>query len=228
MKQQNSNPYLHPVGFPSAAPNPYQTQPPSFSPQPPPSASALFPASQQGAALPSPSPSPVGAAPYRAHSFNYQQQPQQQPAYQTQQQQQQMYYQQQQQHAYQQAAAHGVPASYYQQGAQLAPAPVQGNAMRVSAGYIPTYQQPNPAAYQQPPQQPPQQQQQVFVQQGSQGNVYQPPPYQAVVQQQQQHQQNNHWDIQFSELQLGKELGRGAFGIVYKGRWRLTDVAVKS
>eukprot|EP01118_Nematostelium_gracile_P018804 TRINITY_DN8497_c0_g1_i1.p1 TRINITY_DN8497_c0_g1~~TRINITY_DN8497_c0_g1_i1.p1 ORF type:complete len:462 (-),score=77.47 TRINITY_DN8497_c0_g1_i1:4-1389(-) len=35
------------------------------------------------------------------------------------------------------------------------------------------------------------------------------------------------WDIQYSELHLEKELGRGAFGIVYRGKWRFQDVAVK-
>lgn len=35
------------------------------------------------------------------------------------------------------------------------------------------------------------------------------------------------WDIKFSELVLGPELGRGAFGVVYRGKWRLQDVAVK-
>ena len=33
--------------------------------------------------------------------------------------------------------------------------------------------------------------------------------------------------INYSELQLGKELGRGGFGVVYKGSWRHFDLAVK-
>ena len=36
-----------------------------------------------------------------------------------------------------------------------------------------------------------------------------------------------HWEIDFEEMELGKELGRGAFGVVYKGKWRLQDVAIK-
>jgi hypothetical protein len=35
------------------------------------------------------------------------------------------------------------------------------------------------------------------------------------------------WHISFSELKLKKELGEGAFGIVYKGVWRSTSVAIK-
>jgi hypothetical protein len=35
------------------------------------------------------------------------------------------------------------------------------------------------------------------------------------------------WDIPYDELVLERELGRGAFGVVYKGVWRLQDVAVK-
>src|SRR5665213_3043395 len=33
--------------------------------------------------------------------------------------------------------------------------------------------------------------------------------------------------INHAELKLGKELGRGGFGVVYQGTWRHTDVAVK-
>lgn len=35
------------------------------------------------------------------------------------------------------------------------------------------------------------------------------------------------WDIKYSEIQVGPELGRGAFGVVYKCRWRNTDCVVK-
>lgn len=35
------------------------------------------------------------------------------------------------------------------------------------------------------------------------------------------------WEISFKELQLGKELGRGAFGVVFKAKWRLQECAVK-
>jgi len=33
--------------------------------------------------------------------------------------------------------------------------------------------------------------------------------------------------IQYDELSIGRELGRGGFGVVYQGTWRMTDVAVK-
>lgn len=35
------------------------------------------------------------------------------------------------------------------------------------------------------------------------------------------------WLIPFEDLTLSKELGRGAFGVVYKGKWRLQDCAIK-
>jgi serine/threonine protein kinase len=35
------------------------------------------------------------------------------------------------------------------------------------------------------------------------------------------------WEIDPAELQLGAELGRGAFGVVFRARWRQQDVAVK-
>eukprot|EP01097_Dermamoeba_algensis_P004890 TRINITY_DN3137_c0_g1_i1.p1 TRINITY_DN3137_c0_g1~~TRINITY_DN3137_c0_g1_i1.p1 ORF type:complete len:567 (+),score=154.12 TRINITY_DN3137_c0_g1_i1:49-1701(+) len=35
------------------------------------------------------------------------------------------------------------------------------------------------------------------------------------------------WEIDFPELIFEEELGRGAFGVVFRGKWRLQDVAVK-
>eukprot|EP01119_Soliformovum_irregulare_P012483 TRINITY_DN3246_c0_g1_i2.p1 TRINITY_DN3246_c0_g1~~TRINITY_DN3246_c0_g1_i2.p1 ORF type:complete len:1262 (+),score=408.29 TRINITY_DN3246_c0_g1_i2:142-3786(+) len=35
------------------------------------------------------------------------------------------------------------------------------------------------------------------------------------------------WEISFDELELGKEVGRGAFGEVYQGKWRGSVVAIK-
>lgn len=35
------------------------------------------------------------------------------------------------------------------------------------------------------------------------------------------------WKIPFDDITMAKELGRGAFGVVYKGKWRLQDCAVK-
>ena len=33
--------------------------------------------------------------------------------------------------------------------------------------------------------------------------------------------------IQYDELSIGNEIGRGGFGVVYQGTWRMTDVAIK-
>ena len=33
--------------------------------------------------------------------------------------------------------------------------------------------------------------------------------------------------IQYAELSIGRELGRGGFGVVYLGTWRMTDIAVE-
>ena len=33
--------------------------------------------------------------------------------------------------------------------------------------------------------------------------------------------------IGYDELSIGRVLGRGGFGVVYQGTWRMTDVAVK-
>jgi len=41
------------------------------------------------------------------------------------------------------------------------------------------------------------------------------------------HHDSRWWEIDFNEIHLEKELGRGAFGIVYRGKWRLQDTAVK-
>eukprot|EP00727_Mastigamoeba_balamuthi_P003259 m51a1_g12930 putative protein kinase (323) ;mRNA; r:1695-2941 len=35
------------------------------------------------------------------------------------------------------------------------------------------------------------------------------------------------WEIPYAELELGKKMGEGTFGIVYRGRWRGTPVAIK-
>mmetsp|Transcript_26848 Transcript_26848/g.37810 ORF Transcript_26848/g.37810 Transcript_26848/m.37810 type:complete len:834 (-) Transcript_26848:52-2553(-) len=35
------------------------------------------------------------------------------------------------------------------------------------------------------------------------------------------------WEINYTELQLGDKIGEGAFGVVYKGKWRKRRVAVK-
>ena len=36
------------------------------------------------------------------------------------------------------------------------------------------------------------------------------------------------WDIQYEDLKIGKELGRGAYGIVYKGTWRTQEGMMRS
>ena len=38
---------------------------------------------------------------------------------------------------------------------------------------------------------------------------------------------NASYVIKFQDLEMGRELGRGAFGIVYRGTWQHTDVAIK-
>jgi len=40
-------------------------------------------------------------------------------------------------------------------------------------------------------------------------------------------EQRSWWDLDYEELQIGKILGEGSFGIVYKARWREQDVAIK-
>ena len=35
------------------------------------------------------------------------------------------------------------------------------------------------------------------------------------------------WNITHDEVSMGKELGRGMFGVVFKGLWRDIPVAVK-
>jgi len=36
-----------------------------------------------------------------------------------------------------------------------------------------------------------------------------------------------HWEIDYSEIVIKREIGRGGFGVVYKGEWRGISVAVK-
>jgi hypothetical protein len=35
------------------------------------------------------------------------------------------------------------------------------------------------------------------------------------------------WVINFNDLQMGKQIGMGSYGVVYKGTWKGVDVAVK-
>jgi serine/threonine protein kinase len=35
------------------------------------------------------------------------------------------------------------------------------------------------------------------------------------------------WVIDFHEVQLGKQIGMGSYGVVYRGKWKGVDVAVK-
>lgn len=34
-------------------------------------------------------------------------------------------------------------------------------------------------------------------------------------------------EIPFSEIELGKQISEGGYGIIYKGKWRKTTVAIK-
>ena len=198
----SSNPYLHPVGLPQTSGQ--QQNPYVMGAQPPPPSFAPSPVGPQQGGFPPQVSHP--AIPAAAAPQAYQQQ--QPPPYQSYQQQPPYYYSQQQQ----------------QQPALAAPAPQPYRA----GGHQAMQQQPQPPSYQGQAYQ-----QQAYQQQQQQAYYYaqqqqQQPQQQQPQQQQQQHQhQASHWNIQFADLQLGPELGRGAFGIVYKGRWRLTDVAIK-
>jgi serine/threonine protein kinase len=35
------------------------------------------------------------------------------------------------------------------------------------------------------------------------------------------------WNVEYTEIKIGGELGRGAFGVVFRATWRHTEVAVK-
>jgi serine/threonine protein kinase len=35
------------------------------------------------------------------------------------------------------------------------------------------------------------------------------------------------WIIDFSEVQIGKQVGMGSYGVVYRGKWKGVEVAVK-
>ena len=37
----------------------------------------------------------------------------------------------------------------------------------------------------------------------------------------------NRWEIDYKDLKIEKEIGRGSFGVVYKATWRESEVAVK-
>ena len=38
---------------------------------------------------------------------------------------------------------------------------------------------------------------------------------------------NNQWEIPHEELVMEKKIGKGSFGVVYKGKWRNSHVAIK-
>jgi len=38
---------------------------------------------------------------------------------------------------------------------------------------------------------------------------------------------NDYWELDYSEIRIGKELGRGAFGVVFKAEWRNSECVVK-
>ena len=43
----------------------------------------------------------------------------------------------------------------------------------------------------------------------------------------QEQQQGDEWEIAYEDIELGRRVGIGSFGEVYRGSWQMTDVAVK-
>jgi serine/threonine protein kinase len=40
--------------------------------------------------------------------------------------------------------------------------------------------------------------------------------------------EHNEWEMDYSELEVGEQMGAGGYGVVYKAKWRGTEVAVKT
>jgi serine/threonine protein kinase len=40
--------------------------------------------------------------------------------------------------------------------------------------------------------------------------------------------ERNEWELDYAELEVGEQMGAGGYGIVYKGKWRGTEVAIKT
>ena len=53
------------------------------------------------------------------------------------------------------------------------------------------------------------------------------PPFVAPPPEIKEEEEEAEWVIKYSELKIGRSIGHGSYGEVYRAQWRQTDVAVK-